>query len=149
MHVIFDRITKESFHFITLQRSRNYIMNMKLSIEHVHFRCRHDDVIKYININCFSHTLMVQRRLDSQLGEHLDQSDCAISSCSHEAFGIENLHRAHKYRFFSYCYANILGNFTRCYFYNSQSTHWNGILKGKRHFPVYFDLSLRRYAVAI
>jgi hypothetical protein len=28
------------------------------------------------------------------------------------------------------------------YFYNSQSTHWNGILKGKRYFPVYFDLSL-------
>jgi hypothetical protein len=38
---------------------------------------------------------------------------------------------------------------TRYYFYNSQSTHWNGILKGKRHFPVYFDLSLRRYAVAM
>jgi hypothetical protein len=92
---------------------------------------------------------LTQRRLDSQLGEHLDQSDCAISSCSHEAFGIENLHRAHKYRFFSYCYANCLGNFTRYYFYNSQSTHWNGILKGKRHFPVYFDLSLRRNAVAM
>jgi hypothetical protein len=41
MQVIFDRTTKESLHFITLQRSRNYIMNMKLSIEHVHFRCRH------------------------------------------------------------------------------------------------------------
>jgi hypothetical protein len=24
-----------------------------------------------------------------------------------------------------------------------------GILKGKRHFPVYIDLSLRRYAVAM
>jgi hypothetical protein len=41
------------------------------------------------------------------------------------------------------------GNFTRYYFYSSQSSHRNGILKGKRHFPVYFDLSLRRYAVAM
>ena len=65
-----------------------------------------------------------------------------FSSCSHEAFGIENLHRAHKYRLFSYCYAHFFGNFTRYYFYNSESTHWNGILKGKRYFPVYFDLSL-------
>jgi hypothetical protein len=65
-----------------------------------------------------------------------------FSSCSHEAFGIENLHMAHKYRLFSYCYAHFFGNFTRYYFYNSQSTHWNGVLKGKRYFPVYFDLSL-------
>ena len=65
-----------------------------------------------------------------------------FSSCSHEAFGIENLHRAHRYRLFPYCYAHFFGNFTRYYFYNSQSTHWNGILKGKRYFPVYFDLSL-------
>ena len=76
-----------------------------------------------------------RRRLDSQLGEHLNQSVAQFSpmgyeiACSHEAFGIENLHRAHKYRFFSYCYANFLGNFTRYYFYNSQSTHWNGILQ--------------------
>jgi hypothetical protein len=65
-----------------------------------------------------------------------------FSSCSHEAFGIENLHRAHKYRLFSYCYAHCFGNFTRYYFYNSESTHLDGILKGKRYFPVYFDLSL-------
>ena len=65
-----------------------------------------------------------------------------FSSCSHEAFGIENLHKAHKYRIFSCCYAHFFGNFTRYYFYNSQSTHWNGILKGKHYFPVYFDLSL-------
>jgi hypothetical protein len=65
-----------------------------------------------------------------------------FSSCSHEAFGIENLHRAHKYRLFSYCYALFFGNFTRYYFYNSESTHWNGILKGRRYFPVYFDFSL-------
>ena len=65
-----------------------------------------------------------------------------FSSCSHEAFGIENLHRAHKYLLFSYCYAHFFGNFTRYYFYNSESTHWNGILKGKRYFPVYFDPSL-------
>jgi hypothetical protein len=65
-----------------------------------------------------------------------------FSSCSHEAFGIENLHRADKYRLFSYCYTHFLWNFTRYYFYNSQSTHWNGILKGKRYFPVYFDLSI-------
>jgi hypothetical protein len=62
-----------------------------------------------------------------------------FSSCSHEAFGIENLNRAHKYRLFSYCYAHFFGNFTRYYFYNSESTHWNGILKGKRYFAVYFD----------
>ena len=88
-----------------------------------------------------------QRMLDSQLGEHLDQSDCAIFIMLARNFWYRKfIYRAHKYRFFSYCYANILGNFTRYYFYNSQSTHWNGILKGKRHFPVYFDLSLRRYA---
>ena len=28
-------------------------------------------------------------------------------SCSHEASAIENLHRAHKYRLFSYCYAHF------------------------------------------
>jgi hypothetical protein len=65
-----------------------------------------------------------------------------FSSCSHEAFAIENLHRAHKYRLFSYCCAHFFGNFTRYYFYNSESTHWKGILKGKRYFPVYFDLSI-------
>jgi hypothetical protein len=62
MQVIFDRETKESLHFITLQRSRNY-MNMKLSIEYETVNrtcalpvqtCKHD-VIKYININCFTH----------------------------------------------------------------------------------------------
>jgi hypothetical protein len=69
--------------------------------------------------------------LDSQLGEHLANQIAPFSSCSHEAFGIENLHRAHKYRDTTFTTVNL------------PIAHWNGILKGKRHFPVYFDLSLR------
>ena len=92
----------------------------------------------------FSHVIAEEvGQLIRRIWANLSTNQIApFSSCSHEAFGIENLHRAHKYRLFSYCYAHFFGNFTRYYFYNSESTHWNGILKGKRYFPVYFDLSL-------
>ena len=92
--------------------------------------------------NCYKHSEEVGQ-LIRRIWANLSTNQIALfSSCSHEAFGIENLHRAHKYRLFPYCYAHFFGNFTRYYFYNSRSTHWNGILKGKRYFPVYFDLSL-------
>ena len=72
-----------------------------------------------------------------------------FSSCSHEASVDENLHTAHKYRFFSYFYAIFSGKFHSMLLLEQSITHWSDFLKGKRHFPVYFDLSLRRNAVAM
>jgi hypothetical protein len=67
--------------------------------------------------------------------------------CSHEAFGIENLHRAHKY--FFHIVMQRFWEISRDTTFTTVNLPIGTVYILKGHFPVYFDLSLRRYAVAM